>query len=110
MSKYWLDAVVGAIVLYFIYDLVVNYRATAGSVWHKLVASAEGSATILWARFTVIVTAATGCLVQVANFINAPSVASAITTYLTPSTVAAIMVATAVITEWARRRTLDTTG
>jgi hypothetical protein len=42
-------------------------------------------------------------LAQLADFVNAPSVAGALTTYGKPSVVAAIMIASAVILEYAKR-------
>ncbi|HEY7246276.1 MAG TPA: hypothetical protein VH678_20575 [Xanthobacteraceae bacterium] len=101
-----IDYVVLAIAGYFIFDFVRAYRGTVGSVWSRCIGAAKSSATILWARFTVVVTALAAGLVQIADFIQAPSVSAAISTYLKPSVVAAIMVTVAVVTEWARRRTL----
>jgi hypothetical protein len=83
-----------------------KHRRLAGSAWHRCLTAAKSSATILWARFTIVVTALATCLIQLADFVNAPSVTAAITTYLKPCVVAAIMVTVAVVTEWARRRTL----
>jgi NADPH-dependent ferric siderophore reductase len=98
--------VVAAIAAYFAFDFVRSYKTTVGSIWARSVAATKSSATILWARFSVVVTAAVGGLAYLADLVNAPQVATAITTYLKPSVVAAIMVASAVLTEWARRRTL----
>jgi hypothetical protein len=100
------DIAILAIAAYFIFDLVRGYKSAVGSAWRRLLAAGKSSATILWARFTVLVTAAASALVFIADLVNAPQVAAAITTYLKPSIVAAIMVAVALITEIARRRTL----
>src|SRR5260370_12975481 len=98
--------VVAAIAAYFIFDFIRSFNWGVGSVWQRVLAGAKNSATILWSRFTVVVAAVASALIQVADLVNAPSVATAIQTYLKPSTVAAIMVTVAVISEWARRRTL----
>jgi hypothetical protein len=101
-----IDWIVLAIAAYFIIDFALSFRHAAGSLWHRCLYAARSSATVLWARFTVVVTALADGLVKVAEIVNAPNVSAAITTYLKPSAVAAIMVSVAVITEWARRRTL----
>jgi hypothetical protein len=100
------DIVVLALAAYFLFDFARSYRSAAGSVWHRSVAAAKSSATILWARFSVVVVAVADGLIQLADFVQAPAVSAAISTYLKPSTVAAVMVTVAIVTEWARRRTL----
>jgi hypothetical protein len=70
----------------------------------RTVAAAKGAAASLWTAFTVIVSLAVSGLAYVANLVNAPSVASAITTYGSPKIVAAVMIASAVLIE-AQRRT-----
>jgi hypothetical protein len=100
------DVVLLAFLVYFAFEMVKDYRAAAGSAWQRILAAGKASATIAWARFTVIVAAFVNSLVWLADVVNAPMVASAIQTYLKPSVVAGIMVAVALITELARRRTL----
>jgi hypothetical protein len=101
-----IDAVLLAFLAYIVFEAVKDYRAAAGSVWQRVLAAGKASATIAWARFTVIVAALANSLVWLADVVNAPTVATAIETYLKPSVVAGIMVTVALITEMARRRTL----
>src|SRR5712692_4313398 len=78
-----------------------------GTLWQKLLAVGRHSATILWARFTVAVAALADGAVWVADFLGSPQVAGAMQAHLDPRTVAAVMVAVAVVSELARRRTLS---
>jgi hypothetical protein len=93
-----------AITAYFLFDVVRSYRrAVIGSVWQRCVAAGKGAAASLWTGFTVGATLLINLLAQLADFVNAPSVASALTTYGKPSMVAAVMIASAVILEYAKR-------
>ena len=92
-----------AITAYFVFDLVRVYRAAIGTTWQRCVTAAKGAAASLWTGFTVGVTLVISGLAQLADFANAPSVAGALTTYGKPSVVAAIMIASAVILEYAKR-------
>lgn len=94
------------IAAYFLYVAVTDYKAAIGTTWQRLLAAGKDSATVLWARFTVVVTGMVTGLVWAADLVNAPSVATAITTYMKPSVVAGIMITVALITELARKRTL----
>lgn len=101
-------AVLGlAIVAYLGFDFVKEYRAAPGSAWDRALAAGKGSATILWARFTMIVGAISTSLVSVADWLNAPGIGDAIKSALSnPKYVAAFLIGSAVLTEAARRRTL----
>jgi hypothetical protein len=92
------------IALYLIWDFAKAYKAAAGNVFHRVIAAARGAAASLWTGFTVIVSMAVTGLAYVANLVNAPSVASAITTYGSPKIVAAVMIASAVLIEALRKR------
>lgn len=94
------------VLAFVIMDFVREYRRTPGSVWDRAVAAGKGSATILWARFVAIVSALAALLVEFADYLNAPGVAEAIKGILQPEYVGLFMVAIAIITEFARRRTL----
>ena len=101
-----IDVLIVLAVVYVVIDAVVSYRAAAGTVWQKLLAVGKESATVLWSRFTILVAGATDGLVWLADLAGQPAVAGAIQSYLKPSYVAGLMIAVAVITELARRRTL----
>jgi len=101
-----LDLVLLALVAFVVADAVRSWRGATGTVWKKLLAVGKQSATILWARFCVLLAVLADGLIELADLVGSPAVAAAMEQHLTPSTVAAIMVAVAVISEWARRRTL----
>lgn len=100
------DLPIAALVLYFVYDFVTSYLAAPGTVWERVLASGKGSATIVWARFVVLVSGASGGLVMLADYLNAPGVSDAIKSVVQPQYVMIMMVAIPLITEFARRRTL----
>jgi hypothetical protein len=106
MWSYILDLPIAILVLYFLYDAVTGYIAATGTVWERLLAAGKGSATIVWSRFVVMVSGLSGGLVVAADYLNAPGVASAVQSVIQPQYVMAFTVAIAVITEFARRRTL----
>jgi hypothetical protein len=103
------DIVIATLAIIFIVETLVGYfQSSEKTVWQRLLASAKCSATILWARFVTLVTAAVGGLVWLADLVNEPTLAAAITSYLTPRVVAVIFVGSALISAIARRRTLNT--
>jgi hypothetical protein len=91
------------IALYLIWDFYKAYKAAAGNALKRVVAAFKGTAASLWTGFTVIVSMAVSGLAYVANLVNAPAVANAITTYGSPKIVAAVMIASAVLIEALRR-------
>lgn len=91
---------------YLGYTLYTQYRASSATGWHRYLDAAEGSATILWQKFVMVVSVAAGGLASIAEYFNEPSISSAIQAALKPQYVAAFMVFVAVITIWARKRTL----
>jgi len=98
------DVAVVIIAAYLIWDFVKFYKSAIGSTWQRVVASAKGAAMSLWTGFAVVVSTGAGGLVYVANLLNAPSVATAITTYGQPKYVAIVMIGAAVIIKWAEDR------
>lgn len=98
--------IVLVIVGYVVVDFLREYRNAEGSLWNRLVAAGKGSATVLWARFTVIVGALADLLIEAASWLDAPGVADAVKALLRPEYVGAFIVAVALISEFARRRTL----
>lgn len=94
-------------IAFFIYQFVKEYREATGSIWERAVEACKDSATILWARFVAIVGAVALYLGDIANVLGAPGVSSAIQTYADPKVVGMVMIGVAVITEIARRRTID---
>lgn len=102
-----IDIVIALIVIAVLIDAVRSYvTSTAATTWGKLLDVGKNSATILWQRFVILVTGFTGALSWLADWLNAPGVASAIQDILKPQWVGIFILASAVITEIARRRTL----
>jgi hypothetical protein len=102
-----IDILVILAVLYIAIDAIRAFTSAAGNVRQKLWAAARHSATVLWARFVVVVAAGVDALIWIADVLGAPGVAGAIQSYLSPSVVAGLMIAIAVISEIGRRRTLN---
>ena len=98
------DALLLSVSAFLVWDVVVAYRASTGSVWKRFVAAVKGAAKSAWTGFTVAVTLVVNLLAQAADFVNAPQVATALQTWGKPSFVAALMISAAVILEYARRR------
>lgn len=101
-----IDIVVAAVVLYVAMSFAEDVYNSTGSVWQRLLAAGKQSATILWQRIVVMLTGLIGGAAWIADLLNAPNVGTAINTYVKPQYVAILFVASAVITELARRRTL----
>ncbi len=88
------------------YTLYTNYRGSTQTGWHRYLDAAEGSATILWAKVSMIVASLAGGLASIADYFNEPTVGAAIQKYMTPTTASALGIIFAVVTIWARKRTL----
>lgn len=86
---------------YVIYSFIVGYKRTG-----KVLGAFRHSATILWARFVALVGASAGVLAGLADTLNMPEVREVIQSVMKPEYVAFFIIFIAVITEWARSRTL----
>jgi hypothetical protein len=100
-----LNLVLVAALVYVAIDFVRSFRAS-GTVWQRLLATGRQSATILWQRFTIALAAFTDALLWLAELLNAPGVVEPIKSVLQPQYVAVFVVAVAIVSELARRRTL----
>jgi len=101
-----LNLILFAALVYVVIDFTRSFRAAAGTLWQRLLATGRESATILWQRFTIALASLADAVVWLAELLNAPGVAEPIKSVLQPQYVAALMVAVAIIGELARRRTL----
>jgi hypothetical protein len=86
--------------------VIAQYVSATGTIWQRLLQAAQGSATILWAKFTILVAALAGWLGEGATYLGDPSIASAIQAALKPEYVAIFTIFVMVVTVWARKRTL----
>jgi hypothetical protein len=91
---------------FFISEFARDYIATTGSIGERLLAAGKGSATIVWSRFSAVVAALAGALSGLADWLNAPGVSEAIQSCLKPEWVALYVLGLALVSEFARRRTL----
>lgn len=82
------------------------YLSATGTTWQRILAAAQGSATIAWARFSAFVGMAATALASLADWLNAPGVSDGIKEVLQPQYVALFIIVSGILTELARRRTL----
>jgi hypothetical protein len=93
-----------AIVGWLIVTTYLNYRKATGTTWQRLLSAADDSATLLWSKFMLLVSALTGVLTNAADYFGDPSLSSAIKEVLQPQYVAYFAIAVTFITIWARHR------
>ncbi len=96
----------GAFVAYVVYVVVSTFLKETGKPWERLLATAQHSATILWAKFTAVLGVIVGGLEYIADYVGQPEIAEAIKAAMQPKYVAVFVVFVAVVTIWARKRTL----
>lgn len=82
------------------------YQESTATGWRRWLNAAQGSATILWAKFCIFVGALAGLLSQAADYLGDPSLSQAIQTQLKPQYVAIFIILVSVVSIWARKRTL----
>jgi hypothetical protein len=105
MTLYYL--VLLAILNWVVYSFAVEYRRSEATGFQRVLDAAKGSATILWSKFVVLVGALSSILMGAADTLNMPEIKMTIEKYLTPEHMALVLVGVAVITQWARQRTLE---
>jgi len=95
-----------AVFAYIAYTFISDFLGQKGTTWQRLLSAGKDSATILWARFSLMVGTLSGALVELATYVGAPGVADGIKDALQPQYVLGFVILSSIITEWARRRTL----
>lgn len=93
-------------VLWFGLVFFMDYRAATGTTWQRLLAAARQSATVLWSKFVMLVSLLIAGLDQIADWLGQPELADKIQAVLNPKLVPFYLIGIAVITIWARKRTL----
>jgi hypothetical protein len=101
-----IDVALAAALGFFIYRAVTGYQAATGTVWQRLWAAVEGSASILWGYFVVAVGTVLDWTVQVATYAGQPDVSNYIQTNISAATASKVVAAIGLITVLARLRTL----
>lgn len=99
-------AVLGGLVAYFGYLMVVDFKAEQGTLWERLIAAGGNSATKLWARVVIVITALIDFAANSANDLGSPQFSQAIRDYLNPNYVGFAVIGIMLVTIWARNRTL----
>lgn len=108
--QYLIDAGLSMVVLYVLLDIAQRAYSSTGTIWQRILSVGEQSATIAWQKFVILVTGITGGMAWVADMLGDPSVGTAIQAAVKPQYAAIAALATALITVWARKRTLNTVG
>ena len=94
------------LLIYDGYVLYTQYRASTSTGWQRYLDAAEGSATILWARFSRLVAALAALIAMVPDYLGDPALSQEIKANLKPEYVVLFVVGVQAITIWARKRTL----
>jgi hypothetical protein len=88
------------IIVFLIGNAIYQYKITPGESY---LTAFEGSLVLFWSWFSKLVLAAFGFLAVIAGDLGAPQVQTFLTTYCTPTTVAAVGVAAFFILDFAHR-------
>ena len=92
---------------YVVFTFWREYReSTAPKVWNRLLKASRNSATILWQKFVILVAALGSSLGALAEMIDHPELKASIQAALKPEYVALFVITTALISWWARKRTM----
>jgi hypothetical protein len=89
-----------------VYRVVKRYRAAEGTTWERVLATAKGSATVLWSYIVMAGGTLMGWSVNVADAFNLPDVRTWIQGHLTAEMFGIALVTVALVSFWARLRTL----
>jgi len=96
----------GSLLAYIAYVVFSAWKNQTGTVWQRILGTANESATILWAKFVAAIAIIVGGMDYIADIIGAPEVKDAIQGVMNPKYVAGFLVAVALITVIARKRTM----
>lgn len=101
----------GALFMWLVVTIVMQYVKAEGSTWDKILASGKGSATLVWSKLVATVSAALLFLADAAQVFDLPQVKEFLTSMqVNTQTIAAIGLVFAVITFIARKRTMPEEG
>lgn len=104
--QYLIDFGLAAVALYFALDVAMRAYNSTGTLWQRILSVGEQSATIAWQKFVILVTGLTGGVAWVADLMGDPSIGTAIQNAVTPKYAAIAALGVAIISVWARKRTL----
>lgn len=103
----WIQLILIVLVGYYAVETYFRYRETTGTRWERLIKAASNSATILWGKFVLVLSAIVSQLDNIADLLGQPEMKDYIQTLIgNPKAVASVMAGIAVISMIARFRTL----
>jgi len=91
---------------YIGYIAAMSWRKQTGSVWERVLGTANDSATILWSKLVAAIGALVAGLDFVADYLDAPDVKSTLQGMVNPKYVGGFVLAVALVTIAARMRSL----
>lgn len=94
--------------VYLIYEFVTAYTANVGTVAERLLLASKQSATLVWAKFTALISSGVGGASFVADAVNVPQVSDAIKVAVTPLTFAGVLILVTIGSYIARTRKAST--
>ena len=107
MLKIIVEATLAAIAVYYIVATYLHYRKGVGTQWERLIAAARNSATMLWSKFVLVLSAIVSQLDNLADLLGQPDMKTYIQTLIgNPKIVAVVMAMIAIISMISRARTL----
>lgn len=96
-----------ALIAYIVWNVYSQYRTASGTTWERLLSAARNSATMLWAKFVLFVSGFVANLDTIAGMLGGDDAKNFINSYISnPKEIAAIMASIALVSMWARLRTL----
>lgn len=105
--KHIIEIALLLIAAYYIGLVYFQYRKTTGTFWERIIPAAGNSATMLWGKFVLVLSAIVSQLNNIADLLGQPEIKDYIQATLgNPKSVATVMALIAIITMIARTRTL----
>ncbi len=102
-----LSLAIRAFVVYVAVTFYLDFRKVPGTTTERLLIAARDSATVLWAKFCILVAGITSQIDNLADLFGAPEAKDFINAWVgNPKMIAALMLAISLITIKARTRTL----
>jgi hypothetical protein len=92
--------------VWLIWTFVRDYARATGTPWQRMVAAGQESVTILWSKVLMLLGALSGLIVKAADYLGDTGLSTQLQALLKPEYVGAFVVLVAVITIYARKRTL----
>lgn len=92
--------------IFLVYDIIRRYRHATGTTWDRLIVAGHDSATILWAKISLIFSAVAENADSFADLIQQPQLKPYIDMAFTPQAFGAMLAGFMIISWLARKRTL----